>query len=236
MTHLTQVDLDYKLTAQGVEMRNGKRLRLSDAYDWHQLTWELFHDAIPANPSKGMFAKGTRPEHQPRIPADFLTRLDERPEGFRLLIVSVAEPIRPAWCSPENWRTRPIPEDYFTRKRYAFQLRANPTKKLRAENSDGSRKKNGRRVPIRLPAELADWLHRKASASGFAVETVQVIPQGHLSFSKSGARGVHAVVDFRGILQVTDAATFHRAFTAGLGSAKAFGFGLLVIAPVSSAD
>ncbi|MBI4324051.1 MAG: type I-E CRISPR-associated protein Cas6/Cse3/CasE [Chloroflexi bacterium] len=90
-------------------------------------------------------------------------------------------------------------------------------------------------MPVRQPGELAQWLRRKASASGFAVENLQVIPQGDLSFSKPGTRGTHAAVDFRGTLEVTDPAGFHRAFTAGIGSAKAFGFGLLVIAPLSGA-
>jgi CRISPR system Cascade subunit CasE len=204
MTHLTQVDLGYELAAN---------LRLRDSYDWHQRAWECF----PGRDSQ------TR---------DFLTRLDERPEGFRLLIVSPFEPTRPAWCPVDNWRSRPIPDDYFTRSRYAFQLRANPTKKLRMDNPDGSRKKNGRRVPLRQPEELAEWLQRKASASGFALLSLQTIPQGDHSFIKPGTRGTHAAVDFRGTLEVTDAAAFHRAFTAGIGLAKAFGFGLLVLAPL----
>jgi CRISPR system Cascade subunit CasE len=40
-------------------------------------------------------------------------------------------------------------------------------------------------------------------------------------------------VEFEGVLTVTNPADFHRTFTLGIGSAKAFGFGLLVIAPVS---
>jgi CRISPR system Cascade subunit CasE len=40
-------------------------------------------------------------------------------------------------------------------------------------------------------------------------------------------------VEFRGTLCVTDPATFHQTFQTGLGSAKAFGFGLLVIAPLN---
>jgi len=36
------------------------------------------------------------------------------------------------------------------------------------------------------------------------------------------------------MLTVTDPAKFHETFTRGVGPAKAFGFGLLVIAPVTS--
>jgi CRISPR system Cascade subunit CasE len=46
-------------------------------------------------------------------------------------------------------------------------------------------------------------------------------------------RGMHSAVEFQGALNVTDPAKFHETFTRGIGSAKAFGFGLLVIAPAS---
>ena len=65
MTHLTQVTLDFATAA---------RLRLRDCYDWHQAIWKAF-------PGR---------DGQQR---DFLTRLDRRRDGFRLLIVSPVEPI-----------------------------------------------------------------------------------------------------------------------------------------------
>ena len=52
-------------------------------------------------------------------PRAFLTRLDQRRD-------------------PESWKTKPIPATYFTRSRYAFQLCANPTKKVSKELPDGS--------------------------------------------------------------------------------------------------
>jgi len=46
-------------------------------------------------------------------------------------------------------------------------------------------------------------------------------------------QGVHYAVEFQGVLTVTDPALFRTTFTTGIGSAKAFGFGLLALAPVS---
>ena len=45
--------------------------------------------------------------------------------------------------------------------------------------------------------------------------------------------GVHFAVEFQGVLTVTDAELFRRTFTTGIGTAKAFGFGLLALAPLS---
>jgi CRISPR system Cascade subunit CasE len=44
--------------------------------------------------------------------------------------------------------------------------------------------------------------------------------------------GKHVAVDFRGVLRVQDREKFKRTFAAGIGSAKGFGFGLLMLEPV----
>ena len=205
MTHLTQIDLAFDTAA---------RLKLHDTYDWHQAAWKAF-------PSRG---------GQPR---DFLTRLDRRREGFRLLIVSPFEPSRPAWCAAESWKTKSIPESYFTRRRYAFQLCANPTRKV-ASTRDGGVTQNGRRVPLGSCEELVEWIKRKGDQGGFAVDeaTLRTFSRGREYFVKNGRQGLHSSVEFQGLLTVTDPARFHETFTRGIGSAKAFGFGLLVIAPL----
>ena len=145
--------------------------------------------------------------------------------------------MRPDWCpaDPESWKTKPIPETYFTRSRYAFQLCANPTKKVTKVAPDGSITKNGRRVPLRTREELVAWISRKGEQGGFSVEedTLRTVPRGREYFEKNGQRGLHSAVEFQGVLTVTDPAKFHETFTRGIGSAKAFGFGLLVIAPIS---
>jgi len=212
MTYLTQALLDYAVAA---------RLRLRDIYDWHQAAWKAF-------PGRD----GQR--------RDFLTRLDRLDEQglFRLLIVSHDEPVRPDWCptGPDSWKTKPIPDTYFSRRIYRFQLRANPTKKIRVDNPDGTRKPNGRRVPLCTREELADWLCRKGKSGGFMVaqSSLRILRLGREAFEKKGTCGIHSAVEFEGGLEVTNAKLFHETFTRGIGSAKAFGFGLLVIAPGST--
>jgi CRISPR system Cascade subunit CasE len=209
MSYLTQVNLDLATAA---------RLRLRDSYDWHQAVWKAF--------------PGREAERR-----EFLTRLDSSREGFRLLIVSSAEPMRPDWCplGPESWRTKSIPEAYFTRSRYAFQLCANPTKKVTKLASGGDPTKNGRRVPLGKREELVAWLARKGSQGGFSVDedTLRCLPRGREYFEKKGHRGLHSAVEFEGMLTVNEPTKFHETFTRGIGPAKAFGFGLLVIVPAS---
>lgn len=209
MTYLTQITLDFATV---------DRLRIRDAYDWHRRTWQCFPDQ----------------DGQQR---NFLTRLDRRPEGFRLLVISPSEPVRPQWCPshPECWKSKPIPEAYFTCRRYVFQLCANPTKKVTAQTPDGTFKKNGRRNPLRTREELVSWINRKGEQAGFTVDEgrLRTFSRGREYFQKNGMRGLHSAVEFQGILTVTDPQRFHEAFRRGIGPAKAFGFGLLVIAPTA---
>jgi CRISPR system Cascade subunit CasE len=206
MTYLTQALMD-------PEASRGSDLCTWDSYNWHRAIWRAF-------PNR---------EHR-----DFLTRLDLRRGTLRLLIVSPTEPVRPSWCPAASWQSRLIPESYFTRQRYAFQLCANPTKKV-ASKPDGTVTKNGRRVPLGKREELVEWIKRKGEQGGFAVDeaTLRTFSRAREYFEKGGRRGLHSAVEFQGVLTVTDPARFHETFTRGIGSAKAFGFGLLVIAPIA---
>jgi CRISPR system Cascade subunit CasE len=209
MIYLTQVLLDFATAT---------RLGLRDSYDWHQAVWQAF-------PGRDGMRR------------DFLTRLDALREGFRLLIVSPVEPVRPEWCpaGAGQWASKPIPENYFSRDRYAFQLCANPTRKVVKLAAGGNPTKNGRRIPLRTHEELLAWLRRKGEHGGFSVDEdgLYIFPRGRGYFERRGMRGLHSAVEFRGILEVDEPAKFHEAFTHGIGPAKAFGFGLLVIVPVT---
>lgn len=208
MSFLTQILVDYE--------RAVRLLHIRDSYDWHQRVWQAFQGR-----------DGQR--------RDFLSRVDEADEAYRVLIVSPTAPTKPDWCPTDCFQTKSIPADYFTPGRFRFSLLANPTRKVRSDK-DGNRTKNGRRLPITKREELINWMQRKAAAGGFDIgdpETLRTVPRPRSYFVKKGAPGVHFAVEFQGSLTVTDAAAFHKTFTTGIGSAKAFGFGLLAIAPTS---
>lgn len=207
--HLTQILVSYEDAV--------RLLRIRDNYDWHQRVWQAF---------------GAR-DGKPR---DFLIRVDRKEEAYRVLMLSRSVPAKPDWCPTDCFGTKVIPYDFFTHARYRFSLLANPTKKLRVDNADGTRKKNGRRVPVTQRAELIAWLQRKATAGGFTInaDSLRTIPRGREFFHKDGtAHGTHTAVEFQGELTVTDPAQLRATVAVGIGSAKAFGFGLLVLAPLS---
>ena len=188
-----------------VSMRESARLRLSDSYAWHRRVWKTF---------PGVFTR------------DWLMRIDELRGSFRLYIISGIKPEVPAWGS---WRIREVGKSFLAQDRYLFQLRANPTvKKWR----DG--RKHGTRVAIYDRESLVNWLIQKGEAGGFRVDpdNLEISPPINQPFNKKGTRGNHKRVDYRGILTVTDHEKFAEAFRMGVGPAKAFGFGMLILKPI----
>lgn len=127
--------------------------------------------------------------------------------------------------------------------RLRFRIRANPTKRLPARASEGEtpmradgRAKLGPRVPVIREDEQLAWLDRKAQAAGFQINSAQARPDrfgGRRQTGKKpdiGTITLDAVV-FDGELIVREANELRQSLVAGIGSGKAFGFGLLSIGP-----
>ncbi len=137
----------------------------------------------------------------------------------------------------------------------SFRLRANPTRRI-AKADDAMK---GKRVELRREEEQIDWLIRKGQGQrtrvpgGFdlvmkpisnseggvhQVACVNVRPegkqQGRKKVGESSHSMTHFAVLFEGLLRVTDADAFLESLVRGIGSGKAYGFGLLSIAPVNT--
>lgn len=114
----------------------------------------------------------------------------------------------------------------------AFRLRANPTRRLSAGKGN-----KGKRIGIYNEKEQEAWLQRKGDQHGFRVLHVQLSRSNMLrqvDVIRDNKGNVHDLklfsVQFDGILQVVDSERFVQSIGAGIGSGKAFGFGLLSVA------
>ncbi len=137
----------------------------------------------------------------------------------------------------------------------SFRLRANPTKRI-AKDTRFAGALRGKRVGLLREEEQIAWLIRKGRErergvpGGFEIlmrdvenrdggitqlPRVSVRPEGKQRGLKVEAGRSHEMrhlaVRFDGLLRITDAAAFRETLTRGIGSAKAFGFGLLSVAP-----
>ena len=208
---LTQAHIPYDIAAR--EWKGGG---FRDSYAWHKRIWEAF-------PGK------------PEADRDFLTRLDDTGSDFRLLILSPEPPTRPDWCPSDAWQSKTVSPDFFQHRAYHFSLLANPTITRVVRDKDGNRKKNGRREPIVKREELIAWMQRKAAQHGFEIGTdsLKIVPRPRQQFLKKGNSGTHTATEFQGTLKVIEPATFEQAAKSGIGSAKAFGFGMLCLSPIN---
>lgn len=169
-----------------------------------------------------------------------LYRVDRgvRPGALTLYVQSLMEPdwsrLPPGYLieAEDSHACRSLAEAYAAivdGDRFTFRLRANVTRKIDTKSHDGQRR-NGRRVELRREDDQLAWLNRQAERSGFVVlaatarpgRVAGIHPQGRLAFGS---------VYFLGQLQVTDCDLFRRALREGIGPAKAYGFGLLSLAP-----
>jgi CRISPR system Cascade subunit CasE len=120
------------------------------------------------------------------------------------------------------------PSKYTEGQVLRFRLRANPTKREKA---------TGKRLGLRTPEEQRAWLSRMAVKSGFDLicDALSVREDGfqHSRRSKmiDPQAHVHRAVVLEGLLRVTSKKDFREAIASGIGSAKAYGFGLLSVAP-----
>jgi len=185
--------------------------------------------------------------HAPRSAADgFLYRVEARPGGSAVILVQSAG--LPDWdyaFHNVDYLRAPKPgvreyDPCFAESQsLRFRLQANVTKRTPYPKGDSSASK--KRPRIAVPREqVSDWLAKRVPQAGFsfAADTLQV-DTGYVYFGKPGhddskveQRGKLFSVRYDGVLRVTDADAFRKAIESGIGPAKAFGFGLLSVAPL----
>ncbi|MGV8049188.1 MAG: type I-E CRISPR-associated protein Cas6/Cse3/CasE [Anaerolineaceae bacterium] len=109
--------------------------------------------------------------------------------------------------------------------RYYFRLLANPTVKVKQADE------KGKRLGLYQPTEQLEWLKRKSRLNGFLLEALNLTDKGMVESTKRDQGTVyhikHLAILYEGILVVTDQYQFSNSLIRGIGSAKAFGFGLL---------
>lgn len=188
----------------------------------HQLVWSLF--AGDQNAKR-----------------DFLWREDQHgtffilsasPPGESPVFETEAKPFAPALAKGDLLR---------------FSLRANATRSIKTAGA-----KRGKRADVVMAALNAlpqgeraqarpgliietgrNWLEAQGGRNGFALaEATALRVEGYetLQIPRVGAKPIQiSLLDFEGVLTVTDPAIFLSAIKAGFGHAKAFGCGLMLM-------
>jgi CRISPR system Cascade subunit CasE len=212
------------------------RRELAAPYELHRTLWRAFPDGGPGR---------------------VLFRIDSDRSGSRSTILVQSE-LEPDWARINDRDAdyflaspacRPLDIHFVVRQRLRFRLRANPVKRAGKSAAADLRFK---RIGLLCEKEQIAWLLRKGDAGGFRVPgewipandpvngeptrlpnfRVDVIPEGWVRCDKEGHEcGQFLAVRFEGVLEVVDPEVFLNTIAKGIGTGKAFGFGLLSLAP-----
>lgn len=204
---------------------------------------------------------GPHQVHVARGPdSGFMFRIDPHPGGRVVILVQSA--VKPDWdyafrnadyllSAPTQIKS--FDPRFQPNQRLRFRILANPVRKVSQKSRDVEgnlfdKKWHGKDVPVPT-ADLEKWLERRAEPSwsapknsedkqfppGFGLAEITDIQSGYVYVNKgldqNGSRRLRSA-RYDGILEVTDADNFRNSLVRGIGPGKAFGFGLLSVAPV----
>jgi CRISPR system Cascade subunit CasE len=202
---------------------------IGGAYKLHSLVWDLFTDG-------------------PERDRDFIYRQD-LVEGLpAFYCVSAREPNDRCGV----WHIQPKPYTPMIKKdqRLSFMLRANPIRTKRDDQKKQHRHDvvmeaktllKQKQEPYPPEPEIIQkagfiWLALKGEANGFAIREGEIRADGYTQHRFVKPKGKHPIslstIEFTGLLTVTDPELFVPTLFHGLGPAKGFGCGLLMVRPV----
>jgi CRISPR system Cascade subunit CasE len=117
-----------------------------------------------------------------------------------------------------------------TGQRLAFILTANPVKTILDVQREAKTGKQSDkcRVPLIKEEDQRAWIERKLGAAA-EVETVTVLPHAPTYFRKGNRGGKLVTITYEGVLKVTNPAALVGLMENGIGPAKAFGCGLMLM-------
>ncbi len=199
----------------------------SNDYDQHKLLWKLFPDDPDAN-------------------RDFLFKRDEE-RGFpQFYMVSARQPV--FLEDILEIKTRTYQPKIAIGDRLAFTLRANPIRTRKVDDHSKKRKRDDVVMLLKnkykadgvsieeMPskAELSQqageqWLESRAERCGFELEAVRADSYQQHRFTRKGREIRYSSLDFQGSLSVIDPEKFTNSLISGIGPAKAFGCGLMLV-------
>lgn len=197
------------------------------AQSGHRVLWRLDESANPYRQATLLILSPTAPD---------LTHVVEQ-VGWP----SLATPAAPGW---DTRSYNPVLTHLQRGVRLRFRLTANPT---RSTARHGERR--GRRAAHTTSTHQLQWLLDQAPKAGFAIPShshtpnpeapqhhqVSVLGSRRLDFVRQSGGRDHVqitAVTYEGHLEITDPDLLSRALTHGIGRAKAYGCGLMTLAPI----
>jgi CRISPR system Cascade subunit CasE len=152
----------------------------------------------------------------------FLYRVDRVRGGSKIYMLSELPPDPLPWG---NWNTKPIQPSFLQHRSYFFQLRANPVR--RHENTAKA---------LIDSIEVEKWFSERLSKTGLKVIASEYSPPRAERLAKKNGKTQEITfnrVDATGVVEIVDRDLFVSKWPKGIGRGRAFGFGLMLLKPLS---
>ncbi len=199
-----------------------------NAYREHQSLWQLFPD-------------------EPTASRDFIYRGDSRHLSRVYYVISARKPV-----PSDEWavETRPYQPKLANGERLSFSLRVNPVITRKDESGrthrhdivmNHKKEMKYKELPSDKRPGLAaliqeagvKWLSERKTKCGFDFDEQSIIVERydqHQAYKQGNKSAIqYSSMDFTGFLEVTDSDLFTKTLMSGVGPAKAFGCGLMLV-------
>lgn len=220
------------------------RILQGNIYTVHQLLWKLFPDEPEAKRDflfRQEFEKEQLAYEETRrgLPLFYVVS-QRKPEPVSNLFMVESKEYNPALKKGMrlsfDLRANPVVARSTEGKKHSVRHDVLMDVKFKASQDGVTDKK---RIQKLMQIAAAKWFIEKASLNGFAVETSTDEPWldvyaycQHLLRKKGNTNIRFSSIDFSGTLVVTDPDKFQKILFSGIGPAKAFGCGLLLVKPI----
>lgn len=198
---------------------------LTDPYQLHRTVLSAFPTPLP--PTERVLYRLETSLHTLVL----LVQSHTRPDWTSLKNRPYLEPSDP-FSGAENPAVKPLSLTFQAGQLLYFRLRANPT--VKKERPD---KKHSRRHALLKEEEQIAWLTRQAAQHGFSFDPHRVRlshkqqHQAYIPRPTQAEKLTLFTVQFDGLCQVENPEKLLQAVTQGIGPGRAFGCGLLSLAP-----
>ncbi|MEU9126095.1 type I-E CRISPR-associated protein Cas6/Cse3/CasE [Streptomyces sp. NPDC048506] len=176
----------------------------------------------------------------PRAAHNILYRLERERTGATLLIQSTNITINRN-ALPSNYTAPGVDVEYreigplldwaALGRTVRYRIDANPTKSQPSPKDGPGKRPRGRRIPL-TGEDAVTWWERQAERAGLTLNLSLDSPQPPVLATRGTNRRARLTVTrFDGIATITNPNNLRHAITTGIGQGRAYGLGLLSIAP-----
>ncbi|MDR7301414.1 CRISPR system Cascade subunit CasE [Haloactinomyces albus] len=215
--------------------RRGARVLLSSPQALHAAVLAGFADARSTAEGRILWRLDTYDRHRTVL----YTASPEKPDFTHLVEQA-------GWPTTEAWQTRDydgLLDSLRPGQRWQFRLTANPVRSGRRESWNTTKplghvtvKQQEQWLLDRAPRLGFQLVSGRAGAEGAAEPDLAIVDRNTRRFQRQGNPVTISTATFEGHLEITDAAALRQSLSFGIGRAKAYGCGLLTVAPPPRSD